>query len=405
MEPEDVEISLGVGRRYKLHSGVLARNSTLFAEFLTEANAAKLAPRAKSAGVTTRRMIELQKLPSDDNPAGKLGVVKLNHLGEPIDRQPVLLLNENGKVPIKVFDHYENILNAMNGEDIKISDVDMTNALGDAVEIIQIAEYLGAVQVISKPIDIVLFTQGQVLFRSIAAHHGLGSAWPTASISDDRKKAMEKSIRDVCIKHHGKLNEKRKRLETTISLSTLVDSLCHDKSFPSAARSTPKTPSGMLSPDGGYELYKQLGTAGEAYMDKSAINQFHIKFPMTKKAMNVLENHLLKIKECVKDVVDRHEILSTNCQLDVHRYEVRYEVHYLTCVELDKSDFPWIGKENELRGSARRLAYNLAAGENRGVSVTSDSAQNGVKRNRIQGGEDEDLDGNLDNKRSKNDAS
>jgi hypothetical protein len=74
-QAEDVEVILGHKRRYKFHSGTLARNSTLFAEMLTEPNAVKLSNRAKNAGIKTKWMIELVKLPSDLEPAGRLELV------------------------------------------------------------------------------------------------------------------------------------------------------------------------------------------------------------------------------------------------------------------------------------------------------------------------------------------
>lgn len=74
-QAEDVEIILGHKRRYKFHSGVLARNSTLFAEMLSERNAAKLNTRARNAGIKIRWMIELTRLPDEHFPAGCLEIV------------------------------------------------------------------------------------------------------------------------------------------------------------------------------------------------------------------------------------------------------------------------------------------------------------------------------------------
>jgi hypothetical protein len=74
-QAEDVEIILGHKRRYKFHSGTLARNSILFAEMLSERNAAKLNGRARSAGIKTRWMIELTRLPDEQFPAGCLELV------------------------------------------------------------------------------------------------------------------------------------------------------------------------------------------------------------------------------------------------------------------------------------------------------------------------------------------
>lgn len=72
---EDVEVILGHKRRYKFHSGTLARNSTHFAEMLSERNATTLNNRAKKAGIKIRWMIELTHLPSERFPAGCLELV------------------------------------------------------------------------------------------------------------------------------------------------------------------------------------------------------------------------------------------------------------------------------------------------------------------------------------------
>jgi hypothetical protein len=74
-QAEDVEVILGHKCRYRFHSGTLARNSTLFAEMLTEPNAVKLSNRARNAGIKIRWMIELARLPSEQYPAGILQLV------------------------------------------------------------------------------------------------------------------------------------------------------------------------------------------------------------------------------------------------------------------------------------------------------------------------------------------
>jgi hypothetical protein len=74
-QAEDVEVILGHKRRYKFHSGTLARNSTLFANMLTEPNAVKLSNRARNAGIKIRWMIELTRIPSEQYPSGVLELV------------------------------------------------------------------------------------------------------------------------------------------------------------------------------------------------------------------------------------------------------------------------------------------------------------------------------------------
>lgn len=162
---------------------------------------------------------------------------------------------------------------------------------------------------------------------------------------------------------------------------------------------------GYNADDGGYSLYKVIAAGGDAYMDKSILNQFHGMFPMTKKALNVLENHLLEIKECMSEWVEKSDLLKSNCQLNVQAYPV----DYITFIEFDNGDFPWLLKvqqEEETLKRGRRLGgnditlRNLEAArrhqEQREVSVGSDDGlENDVED------EDEDEESNEGAKRAR----
>ena len=54
--------------------------------------------------------------------------------------------------------------------------------------------------------------------------------------------------------------------------------------------------------------------------------------------MNVLENHLLEIKGCLKAIVEKSGVMNAECQLDI----VKYPVDYLTFVELQNKEYPWV---------------------------------------------------------------
>lgn len=116
---------------------------------------------------------------------------------------------------------------------------------------------------------------------------------------------------------------------------------------------------GRHGADCGFELYKAMGAAGEAYIDKTVINQFHTKFPMTKKAMNVLENHLFEIKECMKGIVEEHGVLVSATHLDVNRFPV----NYLTCTKFKKTDFPWLKEQTKPRVLPAKREYKPGGNE------------------------------------------
>jgi hypothetical protein len=98
---------------------------------------------------------------------------------------------------------------------------------------------------------------------------------------------------------------------------------------------------GHNADDGGYGLYKAIGAGGDAYMDKAVLSKFHAMFPITKKALNVIENHVCEIKECMSDWVRKSNLLTSNCQLNVEQYPV----DYITCTEFETADFPWLKDE------------------------------------------------------------
>jgi hypothetical protein len=64
----------------------------------------------------------------------------------------------------------------------------------------------------------------------------------------------------------------------------------------------------------------------------------------------VLENHLLEIKECIKEMVDKSGLMTSVCQLDV----LKFPVKYLTCVEFERDDFPWLSKDVPVGGKRGR---------------------------------------------------
>ncbi|KAH7081362.1 hypothetical protein BKA63DRAFT_588788 [Paraphoma chrysanthemicola] len=401
-QAEDVEVILGHKRRYKFHSGTLARNSTLFADMLTEPNAAKLSNRARSAGIKIRWMIELTKLPSERNPAAYLQ--DLTPTGERADGRTGMIVNENGRIPQahRAMAHYEAIFYAFYNKELTIDDTDMSAALSDCYQLLQISDYLGCTGLISKPIEVALLKHGQDLFRAIqGAPYGwvemayrirsevifkecmvhLVGNWKTIKSKQHMNDQLREvpGLRGLIEKYHRALLLQCKNLELGVMSLYPGDMHLPVDDLPIKREAYAKDilvwmaltffrhwigqrlimEKGRHSLDCGYELYKQIGTAGEAYMDKSVINQFHTKFPMTKKAMNVLENHLLEIKECMKGVVDQHKILKSTTQLDV----ARFPVNYLTCTDFKREDFPWLKDDEAPRVVPAKREYKPGGNE------------------------------------------
>ncbi|KAF3010850.1 hypothetical protein E8E13_008969 [Curvularia kusanoi] len=403
-QPEDVEIVLSHQRRYKFHSGTLARNSTWFAEELNERNAAKLNHRARQAGIKLRWMVELAQLPDDYHPGGLLKLVDLTPTGEPVDGRAGLVINENGRLPQaeKVFHQYEMILYAFYNKPLVIDDSDMRLALQDCYQLLEISDYLGCTSLISKPIEVALFKHGQSLFQAIrvSPHAWMGMAYRIRSelifkecmihLAGDWRNIKQKAnvveqlrvipgARSLVKKYHHALLDKAKDVETKVASHYPQSVRLPSEELPIKRESYARdilvwmaltffrhwitqrilTGKGRDAPDCGFDLFTALGAGGNHYMDKTVMNQFHAKFPMTKKAMNVLENHLFELKECIKNVVLDSGILKSQCQLDVHRFPTKH----LTCTEFDREDFPWLKEEKEAMALPTKRAYKPGGNE------------------------------------------
>lgn len=53
-------------------------------------------------------------------------------------------------MPTKIFKHWERVLYAFYGEEIRIADDDMGAALAECIGLVEVAEYLGCVNLIGR---------------------------------------------------------------------------------------------------------------------------------------------------------------------------------------------------------------------------------------------------------------
>lgn len=324
--------------------------------------------------------------------------------GERADNRNGLVVNENGRIPQadKACQNYESILYAFYNKQLTVDDTDMSAALSDCYQLLQISDYLGCTGLISKPIEVALFKHGQDLFRAIQAVpyawiemayrirselifkeciiHLVGD-WKNLKTHSNIMERLRDvpSVRALIEKYHRALLDRARSLELSILSHYPQAMRLPSEDLPIKRESYAKdilvwmaltffrhwvsqrliTGKGRDALDCGFDLFSALGTGGDTYMDKSVINQFHTRFPMTKKAMNVLENHLFEIKECIKRVVNDSKVLRSQCQLDVHRFPVKY----LTCTEFAREDFPWLKEEMEARVLPAKRAYKPGGNE------------------------------------------
>lgn len=85
------------------------------------------------------------------------------------------------------------------------------------------------------------------------------------------------------------------------------------------------------SDDGGYRFFKIIEQGGSGFLTRGDQKQFAMTFPLTDKAMAVVEGHLSTIKEELKEIVA--PLLRTNAYYS--------DVDWLTSVNIEEKDLPW----------------------------------------------------------------
>lgn len=93
--------------------------------------------------------------------------------------------------------------------------------------------------------------------------------------------------------------------------------------------------------DMGWHFFKCVHEAGDAYLNRVQMDQFHLYFPMSGKGQSVLENNVNQLKAHGRTIVE--PALRSYCQLDIERFPVQH----MTCVRVGPNDFPWLRQDSE----------------------------------------------------------
>lgn len=277
----------------------------------------------------------------------------------------------------------------------------MTTILHSASGLIRVAEYLQSMKVVSKAIDNKLLSQGALLYRSIANSpvHWMNLACSIKSevivreslihlvgnwsATEDTLKAMiHPEMQEVCKR---KLEEQLQRKRQTINLMLgyypqRIQRECESGGIGRASYSNDimawmalaifrqyigqAVALGLTADckDGGFDFYMKISEGGQSYLDRQTVRQFHYRFPMSSKGQIVVEHQLDELKRTAKGFVV--ELMANKSQLDVQKYPVLY----LTCLEVERMDIPWIREKLEGKGSEKKVdivtvSSNSEAGE------------------------------------------
>ena len=141
--------------------------------------------------------------------------------------------------------------------------------------------------------------------------------------------------------------------------------------------------------DMGFEFFRLVSRAGESYLDRNQLRQFHEYFPMSLKGESVLENRISELKQDGQGMVAK--VLENHSYLDVERFPAGH----MTCTWLGPDDYPWenVGRGMREGTSSSRETEERDSSEEigRGASMDADGMSVADSEARV-GGEGEDGD-------------
>ncbi|KAI9737767.1 MAG: hypothetical protein M1834_009135 [Cirrosporium novae-zelandiae] len=367
----DVEINIRWTQSYQLHSNVLRSTSSAFARFLKPGYAADLSSKTIKQGIMTRYRLDLHydTQRNDYN----FRVVPLDKNGKS-DKGNIISDIDNGRLGGGVFKDYDNLFRTLYGLDPKIDTSSMSSTITTCHNLVYIANKLGGIKSVARFVEIAFLDHGQSLYRSISADpviwidigykicsttifkealiHLVGQ-WNT--IPQEKKETLNKEVLDIVKRKLEEMNIKKQAIEIRI-LGHYPMSLPQSgtSSVPFRSAYAKNVFMWMVislfrhffaqavierrtrdADDGGAAFYRRLWEGGQAYLDRTALAQFHESLPVSSKAKTVFENHMNAYKAEVKSFV--RDLISNNARLDV----IKHPTTHLTCCVVDSDDYPW----------------------------------------------------------------
>lgn len=132
-------------RRYMLHASILRRHSTLF-KTLLKADGPKLSKKAENKGISLRYRLVLV----DHGAEYRFHRIELDSEGRAADGSTFNMGSDAGKIPAPEFKHYHTLLRAFYQYDLKLDESSIANILREAIGVLGVAEYIGAVCTITS---------------------------------------------------------------------------------------------------------------------------------------------------------------------------------------------------------------------------------------------------------------
>lgn len=300
---------------------------------------------------------------------------------------------------------------------VEFDDSTLATVLKNCMALVDVADSVGAIESVRVAVDLNLLRQGNILYSSIASNpvawanlgyrirsqtifkesliHAVGK-WNM--LNEVEKQTLNPDIRLICERKFLQLDKAKQALEMRIlghypahltrhagdrpGRATYASdiymwmAICFFRQYFAQAISDGRN---RLADDGGFEFYRQLGHGGQAYLNHETFQNFHMYFPMSSKACNVLEANMGILKEEIKPFVK--DLLLHRAMIDPAQFHEG--VHWLTCSVIDKDDYPWhveeVGKLEEQQLLRDRLGTLNGGG---GVPLRSKKRKNRANQER-----------------------
>ena len=281
---------------------------------------------------------------------------------------------ENGKVPNKVYQHYDNVFRSFYNEPLRVDTDNLVTALHDCIGLVDVAESYDCIGAVRESVEISLLRQGQVLFKSISqkpvawANFACRIQSPTIfkdslihlvgmwkMLKEDELANLGSDISKVCQRKYEEFQLEKEAIELRILGHYSLSIQKAEADNPGRSNYANDVYSWMalalfrqwfaqnivqgqnlLAKDGGYAFYYLLYKGGPYYLDHKQCEGFHLYFPMSKKGMTVLENHLAQYKAEIPAFVA--PLMANRSQLE---FMESTRPDHLVCLEVEPEDYPW----------------------------------------------------------------
>ena len=309
------------------------------------------------------------------------------------------IATENGRLPSPLFKHYDNIFRSYYHFPANLDEGNIHKLVADIIGLLDVAESLGSLKVITLNVDNALIKQGQVLYRSISAN---AAVWASLAMRLHSEVIMREAIIHMVgqwtkMKSSPHIDDEVRTLCETKWQALTADKMSAERlilgHYPSHLQRPTEpnvgpggatvlykgstrtdayaaqvvawmamnlyrhwvgqhicTDAARYAADEGYAFYNAVATGGDAYLAGQAVEDFAQFFPLSSKARRAFDEQMGLMKEGVKPYVEA--LVKNNSSLDTKSFAIAH----LTCAKVEKSEMPWRVVEDAagVQGSARR---------------------------------------------------